>query len=646
MSLRFVIHSGEGTDPYWAAEMGFAEFGWVVSYGGNPSAAPVKGAGFEVATLNIMNDNWGPDRFDSNISTYARQIADNGWDMIAGEGGGNLQVGTIMEVRPYCNYYGSGGADMDGVGCGMIDAYGAPWSHPVSVNYGHCDYVETYCGDPANVQPCFNSTKSRCIQAYDSGAIYSGILIGMWGNPLSWGVDYFIRLIDAINAERSGACNSVCFWSGIGTNGQERLSASAAVFNGLMSHYGGTAGEPVGDAGSGGSGGSGGTSSGDTPVPAITNPAWVYEGSTYGWSGQYFTSYYTPRLKWRIRFYPDSKSSGIENSVFEGFNSYHELTSGIGSVDQSTAGLLSMDLTVSRNIQPDSMTISLDNTNFNWTDSVLEDCGVMVWLGWENTVFTDVNYLFGGFVTDWNSDVSMNQQLDINVTGFEAALQWPQYAVESCDYEWIELSAIIGSLYGRSKMPGHAWFYNTGIITERYIANDRTLGDCIQDIVSAIDSYSMEDWEAVPSTYTKSEDPSDGLGRLYGQKKAEAWDLWMDHTLSLWISPVYRTSVPQKAYWLTYGEQLISASATQERIGDSASAKQVKKHAEFECVLIPELNVYSNNIIGVKTPVHKTGIRPDDVSYSTGQYRIDEITYSLAGTMKLSCEKLIDEQMI
>jgi hypothetical protein len=240
MTLRFCLHAGSISDANWCASQGFAEVGLVVPYGTVPSANFIHNAGIKTATLNIFNDGatGGPGSAGSQFAGMFQAIKAANWDMVGGEGAGGDVVRTAMNYMYWVDYAGAGGADG-----GQIDAYAAPWNHPTTGKFGHCDYIETY----VQATQTKTSTINKILAAKAKGSIFYGPLIELWSTTLNWGAQYYIDIIN-----QSGA-NSVLFWGGYSVEGVSTMQGIGnSIFQQLKNHFGMT--PTSGVAGSGGSG--------------------------------------------------------------------------------------------------------------------------------------------------------------------------------------------------------------------------------------------------------------------------------------------------------------------------------------------------------------------------------------------------------
>jgi hypothetical protein len=251
MALAGGVSMLTGDQMKWAFDKGFSEVQIVVHHWPGqgappiPDPNPIHDAGIKVATLNIYNDQWGPYAGSADAEyPIAQAVNKAGWDMIAGEGVSSQIVDRIIHELPYCHYAGSGGAgDPDGVGCSQINAYQAPWAHPAPPAgdiKGHCDYVETYCGPSGWVQPCPKSTISTILDAHNYGeCLHSGILIGMWDRALSFGIDYFVDIINKCKESNKDSCDTVLFWIGYDTNGVTQFQSKCeGLFRGFVDRFG------------------------------------------------------------------------------------------------------------------------------------------------------------------------------------------------------------------------------------------------------------------------------------------------------------------------------------------------------------------------------------------------------------------------
>jgi hypothetical protein len=249
MALRFALAGSKNVsdaDLDWIANKGFSELQICVTHGDTANDLPAKiHARNMLATINPYNDTSfnDPGRSGASELGYIQALNKAGWDMVAGEGVSGDVVATICKNgMKYCNYAGSGGPIIAGDygGCGQIDAYhpNAPWQHPRDGN--HRDYIEVYCGDSGNVAQCGNSTIQRMLDAITYGNNgFNGLLVGMWGNPMAWGADYLVKIIDAANGRQAKACNTVLFWIGYTENPAQRFQTSGAsgIMDQLISRY-------------------------------------------------------------------------------------------------------------------------------------------------------------------------------------------------------------------------------------------------------------------------------------------------------------------------------------------------------------------------------------------------------------------------
>ena len=205
--------------------MGFAEAGYTVHYGDNPSPAAIHNAGIPVATLNIFNDGSAdasqPGAAGAQYAGYFQSIVSNGWNVISGEGVGGSVVGTVMN---YCVYENYGGI----VGDSQGNMYASPWNHPASGGKGHWDYIETYNNSNQYRDPSESLGWSRA-----AGAGHLGILI-MYGPSPAADVNTYINVID------KNGCDSVLFWAGYADAGAEPSSACVPLAQQLINHYGAT----------------------------------------------------------------------------------------------------------------------------------------------------------------------------------------------------------------------------------------------------------------------------------------------------------------------------------------------------------------------------------------------------------------------
>jgi len=222
---RFCASFGTLDNISQLASLGFAEAGYTVHYGENPSPAAIHNAGIPVATLNIFNDGSAAasqvGAAGAQYAGYFQSIVSNGWNCIAGEGVGGSVVGTVMN---YCTYVNYGGI----VGDSQGDMYASPWNHPASGAHGHWDYIETYNNSNQYRDPSQSLGWSR-----SAGAQHLGILI-MYGPSPAADFSTYCNTIDA------NGCDSVLFWAGYSDAGAPPSSTCVGLAQQLINHYGAT----------------------------------------------------------------------------------------------------------------------------------------------------------------------------------------------------------------------------------------------------------------------------------------------------------------------------------------------------------------------------------------------------------------------
>lgn len=288
---RFCASFGTLDNLSQLASIGFAEAGYTVTYGSNPSPAAIHNAGIPTATLNIFNDGSAaasqPGAAGGQYAGYFQSIVSNGWNVIAGEGVGGSVVGTVMN---YCVYENYGGI----VGDSQGNMYASPWNHPASGTHGHWDYIETYNNSNQYRDPSQSLAWSRA-----AGAGHLGILIMYGPNPAA-DFSTYCNIID------SNGCDSVLFWSGY----DSASSVCTGLAQQLINHYGASKTAAPG---------TGGAAGGSTAAPEVQCPCrhiWIgFEGATGSSASQ--------KLEFKLRIvgqagWVDNNEKWIPNKPYTG----------------------------------------------------------------------------------------------------------------------------------------------------------------------------------------------------------------------------------------------------------------------------------------------------------------------------------------
>ena len=232
--LRIICMGGTISDIGWLASHGVDEAG-VVTYDTStiPDPSFIHNAGITTATWNPFNTEGNSaltpgDQFGGVIAA-AKNL---GWDLIAGAGLSGDITRVLNNYMWVCNYAGIGGDDYDGVGNGQINAYAAPWSHPIDGK--HVDYIQT-CVNGCDPTPA--STINQMINAYNAGAQEVGILINMT-SCMNLGLAWYINLIDTARSQ-GVPCDNVLYYCGVGYDICSLVQNDFGItFRGLIDHYG------------------------------------------------------------------------------------------------------------------------------------------------------------------------------------------------------------------------------------------------------------------------------------------------------------------------------------------------------------------------------------------------------------------------
>lgn len=122
----------------------------------------------------------------------------------------------------------------------------------------------------------------------------------------------------------------------------------------------------------------------------------------------------------------------------------------------------------------------------------------------------------------------------------------------------------------------------------------------------------------------------EGSEDITGTKTAVHYDLWMDEAKNLYFQPVRDASTNMPIY--TYGDNIIAAKGLFNEIDcyNSVDCKSCVgegvKWEGLEVPLDPSLNLYTNNIVYVKTPMNDSKARIDKISYTlSGKMTIDVV---------------------
>jgi hypothetical protein len=637
--VRYVACGGDISNLADLANWGICEFQYVVPYNtgtyGNIAAA-IKAAGL-IPVINEFNDNHPQNEASPGVAHF-QALKDAGWVGDGGEGCSAAIVSDAMLVFPWCNY---GGIESEQ----QSDMYAGSWNHPASGGFGHVDYIESYNNNSgitaATTIACMQSAKSH-------GSKDLGLMIGTWmsGQPLS----VYTSIINTV-----GGVSTICFWNGYNTNPWACVSA----MSGLKNIYGVTKSGYAGGAASTSTsttttttGKTTTTTTGSKPV-VLQNPATPrykdYSGFNYSYTGKYIQQAINPKLKWQLWLSRGTSTEWVRPADDAGNYSTWKNKLVFKSKDPAKAALLELSGTIDRSVALNTFDLTfLQNSvgNKKFTDYLEKNQRVKLWLGYDDTLFSDKyssadaklnaykppTYIFGGYISDVDRYNTMDGTIKVTVSGWERAMVWSKYKV-TCNYEWIELGYLLKRIFERPAPAGlaHFEYANTGIIVDRYVAKNKRLSECFDEILGALDGFKKG--SKPPTTYTPSDDPGEGMGQLYstetgGRKKAEEWDFWMDEEGNGWLLPLFKQSDALRSYKFKQGVNLISFERQKK---DEFDIEGLDVYT-VEIPFVPELNIFNNNLIEVF-------LQPAD-DWEKLLFRVDGIEYNLDGTMKLTCRRL------
>jgi hypothetical protein len=613
MAIRLAAAGGQLGNLSGLKNMGICEVHYVVRYNSGTydgMAAAIKNAGMS-PVLNEFNDGaCFPSCGDQTAHFQALKNA--GWEGVGGEGVAGDTVASAQNVFPYCNYGGI-------VSEQQANMYAPPYSHPAGGK--HADYIETYNNNGGLI---IDSFKASYNAAKAAGSCNLGILIGLWGGVMNYD---WPGLINSI-----GGCKTALFWCGYDYDPTGMCGSLASQIGGALgaantsytAACGGATSSAGGGSGSTGSSGStGGTATTTTTTTAtkikvnvqgLDNSLWKsYKPDALGvyFSGIYYTQVLPPRLRYRINIVNPTDGMQI---TFDSDTTKSHLLELSGSVDNA--------------FTTDTFQLKFDNSDFHTQKYLQLNSRVKIWLGWENSVFTDDNYIFGGYISHVDAINVYDKKSTCTVSGWERLLSFPKYKISTL-YEWIELGYLMAQLYEKEAEVGIFNFANTGVVVDRFVAKDQRMSDAFDSILSSFENYE-DNPDPIPTEYEPQENPSEGCGTLYGEKKGNWWtfNMYGDEEQHAWFKPIQIQGT--KFYAFEKGKNLYSLEREYPS-GWTENGKYSPKDFvatwTAEVPLIPEVNTTNNNVV--------TLITETEDGMQTYHMVVTGIEYSLDPVMKV-----------
>jgi hypothetical protein len=273
-------------------------------------------------------------------------------------------------------------------------------------------------------------------------------------------------------------------------------------------------------------------------------------------------------------------------------------------------------------------------------------------MGWENTVFNDKNYIFGGYISHSDSMNVFDLKAKCTVSSWDRKLTFYDYKIDAT-YQWVELGYLLKHLYeDDAKIKGTFTYANTGVVVDKFVAKNMRLSDAFSQILNALASYN--DKKDIPAQSETTDTTTSGMGSLYGTPKAPWWDFWMDEDMNAWLEPLFLKTTNNKYYTFESKRNLYDFSREYpeswiHRVEEGETSKDIlatdynmtaaeegytKRDPKDQMVFTasvpftPELNVFDNNVLTI--------IIDNEEGTKTYHMRLDAIAYEFDPVMTLT----------
>lgn len=157
------------------------------------------------------------------------------------------------------------------------------------------------------------------------------------------------------------------------------------------------------------------------------------------------------------------------------------------STSPADAKLISLSITLARGANPDTGSVTIDNTDFSCANKFKMGDRIKIWLGFDTNTFGDSNYIFGGYIQ--KIEPNLNQDIKLTLVDWSAILNTCSLPRVSAEYSGQTPESIICAIYGISGLGGSCNTEATGLTFKKETFKKHLVGTAIRSIYSKTESW-------------------------------------------------------------------------------------------------------------------------------------------------------------